>query len=353
MKQALLTALVLALSTACTQGPAGPKGDPGDPGVQGVAGAPGERGPRGDSALGGNLIQWGSDPATWTFLTGVEATLTVDATDSREGESSFNFAVASGTQGASYLYGDFIPVDASRYYRGRIWAKLVAGAGPFSAGFMAYNEKKEPLVANGGFIAQDTALKTGEWYELTGLVGGEGPARDRFPPGTRFIKPGITVNGGNLGTTRVDGFALYPEEPFRTLVRNQAKLTETMSAGPLNSRAVVIQKRAPTTGLRVVWSDQLKVEGAVDTSGCRWEVKFNGAPCANPGPVVIEKVTGTGPQQKLFEQTTLIGTCNALPPGRISIALTADRPADMALTPARCTAGAPGQIATLEVEEVR
>src|SRR5688572_25620862 len=103
--------LVLALGLSC----AGPKGDPGiqgDPGLQGppgATGAVGATGPQGPAAPGGNnLMLWGSTPTAWTQVNGAASTVVRNTMDVREGDSSFEFTVPAGTQGAWFTYGDFI-----------------------------------------------------------------------------------------------------------------------------------------------------------------------------------------------------------------------------------------------------
>src|SRR5690242_7380183 len=138
----------LSLALACTQGP---KGDPGVPGEIGPQGPAGPQGPRGGPGAGGNnLIDWGSNISAWTFDSGTQGTITLNTTDVREGDSSFDFAISSGSTGAAYTYGtDFIPVDPNMVYQGRISAKLLLGAGTFYAGYAAYDAAKAPLTGNG------------------------------------------------------------------------------------------------------------------------------------------------------------------------------------------------------------
>ena len=105
-------------------------------------------------------------------------------------------------------------MDTTRYYEGRINAKLITGAGSFSAGFIAYDANKSAL--NGGaivpFIANGVTL-TGAWSLLTGQVHGEGAGNNQFPTNTRFIKPAVFTNTANIGDTRLDALEIY-EQPF-------------------------------------------------------------------------------------------------------------------------------------------
>src|SRR4051812_15098919 len=122
---------VLLLISAC----AGPKGDPGPEGPTGPQGTTGPQGLPGAPAPGGNnLMRWAPDVSQWVLASGTQGTIALDTSDPQEGDSSFELAVTSGTTGSQYTFGDYIPVDTRHSYTGRISAKLVSGAGAFSAG---------------------------------------------------------------------------------------------------------------------------------------------------------------------------------------------------------------------------
>src|SRR5688500_18566708 len=107
-------ALALGLSCKGDKGDPGGQGEPGvqgAPGATGAAGALGPQGPAGAAAPGGNnLILWGSAPTAWTQASGAPSTVARNTMDVREGDSSFQFTVPSGTQGAVFTYGDFIAI---------------------------------------------------------------------------------------------------------------------------------------------------------------------------------------------------------------------------------------------------
>ena len=151
-------------------------------------------------------MQWDSDVSRWTLVSGMLGTVTSETGDHVEGDSSFQFAVPSGTSGSQYTYGDFIAVDPRRTYAGAITAKMINGTGTFGAGVLTYDAAKE-LLEFRRFIVVGVTLGT-EWTEFTGRIGGEGTGSGTFPAGTRFIKPAIFVHEGNVGTTRVDAFSI-------------------------------------------------------------------------------------------------------------------------------------------------
>lgn len=183
---------------------------------------------------GRNLIQWSSSVARWSPLGTPALTIAQNNEDVLEGEASFTFTIAAGGSGAAATFGDFIAVDPSRRYEGHIAAKLVAGAGPFSAGYQAFDAKKTPLPGNsggastyGGFIADAVALTQGAWMRFSGTVSGEGAAVGAFPAGTRFVKPLVVVNANNVGTTILSSFQIFEIGEEQTYMYSGAFSTPT------------------------------------------------------------------------------------------------------------------------------
>lgn len=354
MKRAFATVLLLVL--AC-KGEKGDKGDPGGQGLQGAQGVAGPTGPQGPQGLpapgGNNLMLWGSDPAKWAQVSGAPSTVIANTTDMVEGDSSFEFNVPGGTEGASFLYGDYIPVDPRQNYRGTITVKLVNGAGDFSAGFEAYDQGKVRLDANDGltadyFIAHDEVLSTGVWTTFTGVVVGEGASLDQFPVGTRFIRPIVVVNRANIGTTLVDAFKISVDTEIRSIARWQGYAEDIQDNGPITGRSVTIRKLGRSTGLRVTWSDNFRVRGT--SKGCRWEVLFNGASCTSPGGLYFDKYEGETNSNR-HDPSSFVGTCFGLAPGAITVSTRVG--STPGYSPSDCDTGWFSQFASLEVEEVR
>lgn len=252
--------VVVVISVAC-------KGDKGDPGAQGDQGPPGDPGVAfatpplalsgasngtvsiaratgsADGYLaaadfqtfasrrasgGGNLLEWRSDVSRWTNTCGVAPTVTNTTADSQEGDSSFEFNVAStNAAGSCEEYGDFIEIDPTASYAGQVWAKLVAGAGGFYAGFATYDATKT-FIDNRYFIANNTTLPVGNWTQLTGAIGGVGAGRNSFPANARFARPIVNPNFNNIGITQVDGFKVFEGvRRLPTLFRQGANAVQT------------------------------------------------------------------------------------------------------------------------------
>jgi len=219
MTRSLVALLLTVIFWGCS-GPKGDKGDPGDTGPQGPTGATGPVGPQGPPGTpapgGDNLMRWAPDTSLWVLASGTQGAVSLDNADALEGGSSFDFNVTTGTTGSQYTYGDFLPIDTRRTYSGRISVKLVSGAGTFSAGVLAYDASQTLLGAR-QFIASTASLAQGSWTEFIGTVSGEGTGPGTFPVGTRFVKPEIFVNTGNIGDTKVDAFFIVPAATRATM----------------------------------------------------------------------------------------------------------------------------------------
>lgn len=167
---------------------------------------------------GRNLIDWQPVATRWQNIGGTQATVTLDSADPVEGDSSFKITVPLSTTSGSLVYGDMIPIEPGRRYKGRISAKMAQGSGPFYAGYVAYDAARVELTGNGGatgtwgnFLVNGVTLSS-TWQTFTASVSGEGTALNNFPVGTRFIRPLVIVNHGNAGISFVDGFELYEDE---------------------------------------------------------------------------------------------------------------------------------------------
>ncbi len=293
-------------------GPAGPVGATGPTGTAGqsvttLAEAPGANCPsggvrltsasgtayvcNGSSGSGRNLFFFGNSPTQFsTTSTGTPMSVTANGADVAEGDVSFDFAygnVASSTGIVGTWGADYIQVDPTKVYEGRIKVKSVSGTflGTFWAGFIAYNAAKAPLQGPAGasiflagttrcvpFIANNVGaagLNGTTWTQFVGRVTGEGSANNVFPVGTRFIRPCVGTNLGGIGTTRIDAFEIFETD---------------QSAGYSN---VGIYRTAGTytlnlpTGVTRVWLRAWGGGGgaggsANDASGCNWGTVWGG-----------------------------------------------------------------------------
>ena len=198
-----------AAGAAGATGPTGPTGATGPTGPAGAAGAPAPVG------TGQNLIYFTKDVTQFTNVGGDVPTITLNTTDVKMGNASFDISdtnVSSGT-GSQNTFGQFIPVDPTRLYEGRIRVKLTSGSGTFSAGYAAYDKNQTFIPGNGGttfgnFIANGAGLTAGTWTLFQGQVTGEGTSIYNFPANTRFIKPVVITNFNNAGNTRIDAFEI-------------------------------------------------------------------------------------------------------------------------------------------------
>lgn len=236
LRSLLAVAVVLVLACKGDPGPAGPQGDQGPPGDPGVASATAPLSLSGASNAtvsisratsstdgymaaadfravritgGGNLIDWRSDLARWSNTCGSSPAVSIDGSDSQEGDSSFEMNVsAQNAAGSCEEYGELIEIDPTASYSGQIWVKLVAGAGGFYAGFATYDASKT-LIDNRYFIANNVTLSVGSWQQLVGTIGGVGTGQSQFAANTRFARPIVNPNFNNIGITRVDGFKVF------------------------------------------------------------------------------------------------------------------------------------------------
>ena len=135
---------------------------------------------------------------------------------------------------------------------------------------------------------------------------------------------GITNNAividlsGNVGVGTVTPLAkLEVNGDFiRTITRaqgyNQADGTDS---GAIATRTLSFVKKQAATGIRVSYSDGRRVNGA--SIGARWEAKFNGASCGNPGPLAWDIHSGSSGDYHRADAT--IGTCFGLVAGTYTI----------------------------------
>lgn len=168
--------------------------------------------------------------------------------------------------------------------------------------------------------------------------------------------------------TTVDGTTLDPRRPIvsvpyafragvadsaanagkaiRTLARWAGQLEDLTDNGVLAGRTVSLTKQYSDTGVRVAWSDNFRVLGA--GTACRWEILFNGAACANPGPIMFSKYVSDA--QNAHEPVGVFGTCFGLPAGIVTITARVGPPSGFPGTD--CYTGWQS-MSSLEAEEVR
>ena len=113
-------------------------------------------------------------------------------------------------------------------------------------------------------------------------------------------------------------------------------------------RGLTVTKRANSTGLRVVWSDNFRVIG--NNTACRWEVLFNGASCAAPGALVFDKYEGATSSNR-HDPSTFVGTCFSPAVGNVAVTTRVGPAPGYAVTD--CWTGWNNQLFSIEAEEVQ
>lgn len=99
---------------------------------------------------------------------------------------------------------------------------------------------------------------------------------------------------------------------IRTITRAHGYNNDVTDNGPLADRAVLFSKQLASTGLRVTYTDNMRVLGQ---GGGRWEIRVNGVPCTNPGPLVYDYYEDGIGSGYMHQSQTVCGTCFGLPAG--------------------------------------
>ena len=99
-------------------------------------------------------------------------------------------------------------------------------------------------------------------------------------------------------------------------MRWQGYALDDTDNGVLCRRTVTDSKKAPGTGLRVLWSDNFRVYNS--STACRWEVVFNGVSCTSPGGIFFDKYEGNTASNR-HDMATVMGACYGLPPGPVAV----------------------------------
>jgi hypothetical protein len=175
--------------------------------------------------------------------------------------------------------------------------------------------------------------------------------RGRIAATTNPLRLGLSQDGTNGFTGRIDEVRILglarQQDSFRRIGRWQGYGTDNTDNGVLAGRTVTFPKRAASTGLRVVWSDNFRV--STNNTACRWQVAFNGAACTNPGALAFDKYEG-GTASNRHDPATVVGTCFGLAAGQVVITTRVGPTPGYAV--ADCATGWNNQLVSLEVEEV-
>ncbi len=134
--------------------------------------------------------------------------------------------------------------------------------------------------------------------------------------------------------------------PIRALSRWAGNVPDGTDNGPLLGRSTTLTKRFADTGVRVGWNETIRVFGA--NTACRWEVLFNGAPCATPGAITFDKYESS--VNYSHDPIGVFGTCFGLGAGPVVITTRVGPAPGYGVVD--CYTGWQS-VSTMEVEEVR
>lgn len=150
-----------------------------------------------------NLVNKASDLDRWVKISGTGAMSYVHDTNCLAGKGHFEI---TGT--GLFVFEDYIPVMPFAGIGGYLGAYSSATA-TVTIGFQAYDANLALLTPNGGFLKNSASL-TGSWEYIQDICVLEAPSGvNKFPVGTRFIKPSIQVLT-NTGTVYFDAFNIFP-----------------------------------------------------------------------------------------------------------------------------------------------
>lgn len=182
-----------------------------------------------------------------------------------------------------------------------------------------YGDLPDPTAYHGMFahvhaLGRAYFAHAGAWVPLADSAHGHNSlmAADGVPGQAVFVD---SVGLVGIGTTSPKASLEINGDLIRTVSRAHGYGNELGDVGPLPSRILVFNKKRADTGVRVTWTDNMRVLGA---SGGRWEIRFNGAACGVPGALVYdyyEPTTGA----TFHQSQTVCGTCFGLAAGVTTI----------------------------------
>jgi hypothetical protein len=120
------------------------------------------------------------------------------------------------------------------------------------------------------------------------------------------------------GNLEVAAGATLKGPVIRTIARahgNKWGSDYDLDVGALTTRVLKFTKTRADTGIRVSWTDNLRVTAKSGGDSCRWEIKFDNTSCGNPGALVYDIYYGGVAGMNHHRPDTLIGTCFGLGAG--------------------------------------
>jgi hypothetical protein len=165
----------------------------------------------------------------------------------------------------------------------------------------------------------------------------------------------VFIDGASVGRNKL-GAVPYAVEASHAVsadgvIRRIARVhgvgpNDDTDTGNVASRVLMFTKTQASTGIRVSYTDNRRSIGA--GVSCRWEIKFNNASCAMPGPLVYDVYTSN--TVNILRPDSVFGTCLGLAAGTYTIQVA------VGPTPGYpqgdCYTGFNAQYWSLEAEEV-
>ena len=323
-----------------TIGEEGPQGPAGVPGPQGATGAAGATGATGASGAPGPIGATGVTGATGA--TGIQGPIGVTGATGVQGPIGL-----TGATGATGLQG---PI-------GITGATGATGAqGP--AGLTGTTGAQGPVGPTGGTGPLGPPGPAGP-AGPTGANGQGFPWRGAFDCFASYAAGDVVTHLESLwiANAAAGGCIDPPNPPWQLLVPGGPRIigrahgrgpTQDEDNGPLPSRVLTVTKAQAGTGVRVSYQDNIRVL-TVDRS-CRYEIRFNGAPCPGGG-IFFDYYQGNVAGLNLHRSESNFGTCFGLPAGvhqiQVHVGPTPGYPVS------DCFTGFFNQYWALEAEEVR
>jgi hypothetical protein len=165
----------------------------------------------------------------------------------------------------------------------------------------------------------------------------------------------VFVDGGSVGRNKL-GAVPYAVEANHALTADGVirRITRAHGVGPnddtdlgnIASRVLTFTKTQAATAIRVSYTDNRRSIG--NGVACRWEIRFNGASCAMPGPLVYDVYTSN--TVNILRPDSVFGTCFGLGAGSYTVQVAAGP--TPGYTQGDCYTGFNNQYWSLEAEEV-
>jgi hypothetical protein len=165
----------------------------------------------------------------------------------------------------------------------------------------------------------------------------------------------VRVGGAALvrGDAEVEGSLRVRDRLIRTVARAHGNGPgDETDSGPIASRVLKFTKTDVVSGVRVALTDNLRatLSGGETDGACRYELRFDGESCSNPGPLVYDMYYGGVAGLNLHRADSLFGTCFGLAAKELTIQLYAG-PTD-GQPQANCYTGWANGYWAIEAEEV-